>query len=372
MLFTKGIDGPKHHKVIAQGLLADHDLFPAGSETPNIPPGTNYHMASMHHEGSSKIASAKVPDPTSPLTKQTTKITTHKHTLEGHFYETQHHTVELTSGVATKTTQVNTVSHSNAGSSMSSKQIKRKKTTGNNRHLLQADLDDDTGYGDEETLSDSQVGVDDNGVLTQASNNINMAAGTNTNIVTGGADANNTAISQTAGTFEVTVSGPAVVGGRRLLEDERKQRLFRLDASGGIHLESKTGMTVQADSVQVTGPLVASTGIEVTGDVALAGNLVIPCGNLNSQSSATGCRGCSACGAAAAQSGMHATTIAGTKQLGQISVQLVAEVHPNSEIVQSSSQNNDGMLLHAHVHCTYTLSVCQCTHCVFYVSCRLT
>jgi hypothetical protein len=184
-------------------------------------------------EAHPKIASAKVPDSTSPSTKQTTKVSRHEHTVEGRFHETQHDTVELKpGGVAVKIRQVNSVSHGKLGSVMKNKKVKQQKTTGNRRHLLQADLDDDTGYGDNETLSDSQVGVDDNGVSMQASNNINLAAGTNTNIVTGGADANNTAISQTASTFEVNVLGPAEVGGRRLLAAERKKGMFHISNAG--------------------------------------------------------------------------------------------------------------------------------------------
>uniref|UniRef100_A0A383WIR2 Uncharacterized protein n=1 Tax=Tetradesmus obliquus TaxID=3088 RepID=A0A383WIR2_TETOB len=294
MMFTKGAAGstsPAVHVVVMENDAStpeQPDLFTTEGPAPLA--GKNHFRMELKKDGSSHTASAQVPE---TATKKKTKVTTKQHTVDGHASETMHVTTEVAAdGKLTKTKQMARVVNNNKGHSMAATTTMKKKTvaTGNHRLLLQDDLDDDAGYGNEETLTDSNVGVDDKGVSMQASNNINLAAGTNTNIVTGAAEANNTAIQQTANTFEVTVSGPAEVGGRRLLAAERRQSLFRLDAEGGIHMESKTGMTVQADTLQVTGslaasdglqvtgPLVANTGIEVKGDVALAGNLVIPSG----------------------------------------------------------------------------------------------
>jgi hypothetical protein len=282
-----GAGGCKHHKVVTEALPAGHEVFPAGAQEPVIPAGVSHFHKSMQKDGTAHVASAVVPDPAASTTKKLSKVSKKAHNVDGHSKETTHVITEVTSAGAVKTKHECSSLNNQLGHVVK-KTKKQQKRALRHRHLLQADLDDDTGYGEEETLSDSQVGVDDNGVSMQASNNINLAAGTNTNIVTGATESNNTAVQQTASTFEVTVSGPAVVGGRRLLAEERKQSLFRLDASGGIHMESKTGMTVQAETLQVTGslaateglevtgPLVANTGIAVNGDVALAGNLVIP------------------------------------------------------------------------------------------------
>ncbi|WIA28591.1 hypothetical protein OEZ86_011131 [Tetradesmus obliquus] len=266
IMLTKGTSDkpPKLHMAIVEpdagATLPDtFELFPAASEDPADLTGKIHYRMEFQKDGSSHIASKQELDTATSAKK--TKLTTKKH--DG---------------------------GNDQGTKMKKQAKQKKKPLGTGNHRLLLQTDDDTGYGDEETLNDSQVGVDDNGVSVPASNNINLAAGTNTNIVTGGAVANNTAIQQTANTFEVAVLGPAEVGGRRLLAAERKQSLFRLDAEGGIHMASKMGMTVQADTLQVTGslaasdglqvtgPLVANTGIEVKGDVALAGNLVIPSG----------------------------------------------------------------------------------------------
>jgi hypothetical protein len=154
---------------------------------------------------------------------------------------------------------------------------KKQKSRARLRHLMSTEdeLNDDNGFGDEETLVDSKVGVGDDGVKLEAINDINLKAGTNTNIVTGASDNNNTAIQQTSNTFEVTVSGPEVVAGRRLLQAERQVSLLRLDASGGIRMESVAGMTVQAESLQVTGPLAATSGLEVTGTMVANDGLAV-------------------------------------------------------------------------------------------------
>jgi hypothetical protein len=237
MLLAKFADdspSKMHMTVFAQGnnVPDDFQLFPDGSDEPTdlVAAGKDVFQMSLTKGGSSHTAAANVLDASNPLKKKK-QVTKKVHSVDEHSSETKHETTEVAGSRVLRTSHTAKHITTDKGPKMM-KNVKQKSKPRTLRHLMSVEdeLDDDTGFDNEETLVDLEVGVDDDGMRVAASNNINLNAGTGTNIVTGAPANNNTAIQQTSSTFEVTVSGAEVVGGRRLLADERKVSLFRLVA----------------------------------------------------------------------------------------------------------------------------------------------